>query len=286
LNRLRDAERLGEQHEKGAPAAHTGAPLSSKQAQKELTQMRQLKLLGLAALALFAFGAFASSAMAVEPEILCLVAGCEKLEGTLKGGVSSLVDLSGKTIEGKTAEAKLKGCKNDPVSETDVNLCVDVPLTFTGTKKGAVACRSENAKGEKSKNVEEINTLLDLHEASEETSAKVLQPLLTALVLGSALEAELIINCGGVKAKVKGIIACLLLPGGENIPTTKEVTVLCQVAERKEKEFDPITGTCTVLCSDLGTIGLSSSLDGTNFVDSWENIELKGTLNKDVFIDD
>jgi hypothetical protein len=245
--------------------------------------MRRLKLLGQIALALFAFGGFASIASAVEPEILCLVAGCGTLEGTLKGGVSRLEDLNGKAISATASEAKLKSCKNDPSSETDVNLCVDVPLTFTGVKKEKVACRSENSKGEKSKSPEEVVTLLDLHLASEESSTKVLEPLLTMLVLGSALESELIVNCGGIKAKLKGILACLLLPGLANVPTTQEITVVCKV---NEKTHDPETGTCVVLCEDLGKIGLISILDGSTEVDSWKNIELKGKLSKDIFIDD
>ena len=118
--------------------------------------MRKVKLLGFTALALLAFGAFTASAFAVEdgkPQILCLVEGCEKLEGTLKGGASSLEDLNGKTITGVTAEAKLKGCKNDEASKNDVNLCVDVPLTITGfkKKKSPVAAKTPKAKKMRSK---------------------------------------------------------------------------------------------------------------------------------------
>ena len=248
--------------------------------------MRKVKLLGFTALALLAFGAFTASAFATEdgkPQILCLVEGCEKLEGTLAGTTSRIEDLAGKTITGTGVETKLKGCKNDETGTKDVNLCVDVPITFTGTKKeGTVACRSENAKGEKDA-VETILTLLDLHMAAEETSAKVLQPLLTAEVLGTALEAELIINCGVVKSKVTGVVACLLLPGLANVQTTEEVTLKCEV---NKETHDAVTGTCTVLCEDLGKIGLVSTLDGSTKTDSWENIELKGKLNKDIFIDD
>jgi hypothetical protein len=247
--------------------------------------MRKVKLLGFTALALLAFGAFTASAFAVEdgkPQILCLVEGCETLEGTLKAGASSLEDLAGKVISGTAAETKLKGCKNDEAGTKDVNLCVDVVLTFTGVKKEAVACRSENAKGEKDP-VETILTLLDLHMAAEETSAKVLQPLLTAQVLGTALEAELTFVCGVVKSKVKGVIGCLLLPGLANVQTTEKVTITCEV---NTTTHDAITGTCTVLCEDLGKIGLISTLDGKTETDSWEKIKLEGSLNKDIFIDD
>ena len=248
--------------------------------------MRKVKLLGFTALALLAFGAFTASAFAVEdgkPQILCLVEGCEKLEGTLKGITENRIeDLNGKTITGTAVEAKLKGCKNDETSKNDVNLCINVPLTFTGTKKEKVACRSENAAGEKDP-VETILLLTDLHAAAEETSGKVLESLLTVKVLGTAeKEEELIINCGGVKSKVKGVLGCLL-PGLENIPITAELTIKCEI---NKTTHDPVTGTCTVLCEDLGKIGLISTLDGKTEVDSWENVELKGNLNKDIFIDD
>jgi hypothetical protein len=71
----------------------------------------------IAVLALFAFGAFAASgAYAVEkeeesnPRILCLVEGCNALEGTLTGGASELIDLNEKTITSTAAEALVKGC--------------------------------------------------------------------------------------------------------------------------------------------------------------------------------
>jgi hypothetical protein len=256
--------------------------------------MKKVKLLGFTVLALLAFGAFAAqSALAVEdgkPQILCLVAGCSTLEGTLKskeGVTSRLEDLNGLTITGTSAEAKLKGCKNDEAGENDINLCIDVPLTFLGTKKGKVACRSENSKGEKSKNPEEIVTLLDLHVGAEThlNAAKVtvLLPVLQELVLGSLLESELLLNCGGVKFGIKGTMVCLLEPGLVNVPITTEVTIVCTV---KKETHDPETGSCAVLCEDLGAIGLISTLDGTNKVDSWEEIELKGKLSKDIFIDD
>jgi hypothetical protein len=247
--------------------------------------MRTVKLLGFTALALLAFGAFTASAFAVEdgkPQILCLVAGCETLEGTLKGGASRIEDLAGKTIAATASEAKLKGCKNDEAGTKDVNLCVDVPLALTGFKKEAVACRSENAKGEKDA-VETVLTLLDLHMAAEETSAKVLQPLLTAQYLGTALEAEVTIVCGVVKSKVKGVLACLLLPGLANVQITEKVTINCEV---NITTHDPVTGTCTVLCEDLGKIGLIATFDGKTETDAWENIRLEGSLNKDIFIDD
>ena len=73
-----------------------------------------------------------------------------------------------------------------------------MPLHFTGVKQGAVACRSENNKGEKEP-VETVLTLLDLHIGAELTSGGVLQPVIFALVLGTALEEEVKFNCATVK---------------------------------------------------------------------------------------
>jgi hypothetical protein len=257
--------------------------------------MRTVKLMGLAVLALFAFAASGAYAVEAEesnnPRILCLVEPCNP-EATLKGGASFLEDLNGKKIEGATAEAKLKGCE-ELSGKKDFNLCKDIALTFTKTFKEKVACRSENAKGEKDP-VETILTLLDLHLAAElhenAKKEKVLLPLLIAKVLGTALEEELKIVCGVVKLKVNGpegkgaaVIGCLLDPGLENIPITKEVEVLCKV---NSTTHDPETGECNVLCADLGAIGVTATLDGTTVVDAWESIHLKGTFNKDIYIDD
>jgi hypothetical protein len=248
--------------------------------------MRQVKLLVLAAMALFAFGAFTASAFAVEaeeennPRILCLTTPCSGLEGTLKGGVSFLEDLTGKKIEGTTVEAKLKNCEN-LAGEKDINLCKDVPIDFFGVKKAGVACRSENESGEKDP-VETILALLDLHIAAEKSTSGVLEPLLLAQVLGVDLK-TLIFNCGGVKSVVKGTIACLLLPGLTNIPITGEVEIKCEI---NTTTHDAVTGTCNVLCEDFGKIGLTSTLDGKTETDAWEQITLKGKLNKDIFIDD
>jgi hypothetical protein len=250
--------------------------------------MRRIWLLAFAAMALFMFGALMTQgAFALEPEeennprILCLVVKCSDLEGTLRGGANRLEDLEGKTIESTSSELEFKKCE-DLAGEKDVNLCKDVKLNLFGTKKGAVACRSENAKGEKAP-VENIMTLVNLHTAAELTSGSVLQPLLMAKILGTALEEELIVNCGGVKAKIKGTVACLFLPGLQNIPTTAEVEDKCEV---NKVSHDATTGTCNVLCEDFGKIGLTAALNGIAEVDSWVAVTLKGKLNKDIFLDD
>jgi hypothetical protein len=209
------------------------------------------------------------------PRILCLVAKCgPELTGTLttKEGVpSKLVGLSGKTIEATKAELKLEKCESIAGHETDTNLCKNVPVTFTGFKKEKVACRSETAVGAKDP-VETVLTLLDLHLAAETTSGGVLQPILTAAMLGAGATAEkeetLKLICGVVKVEINngeakpkdGVLACLILPGLENVPTTVNVKVTCEVQENAKKEFDPLTGTCKILCEDFGKIGVSANL--------------------------
>jgi hypothetical protein len=259
--------------------------------------MRKFKLLGLMVLALFAFGAFAASgAYAVEkeeennPRILVLEGKASELKGTLKGTKAKLIQLNGeKTIEAAEASLLLENCEIIIGNEKDTNLCKDVPLHFSKVFQGLVACRSENAKGEKDP-VETVLTLLDLHVAAGGTP---LEPRIVARVLGTALEEEVILNCGGVKIQVKGVkegeknkagaIACTLTPGLVNVPTTTNIVALCKVNETTHDEEPPA---CSVLCSDFGTLGLEADLDGKTFKDAAENIHLEGTLNKDIFIDD
>jgi hypothetical protein len=257
--------------------------------------MRLFKLTGPAVVALLAFGAFAafaaSGAYAVEkeeennPRILCLVEGCNALEGSLKGGIGRLEDLSGKSLEWNASEVKLKGCQG-LAGNKDVNLCVDVPIHLIGMKKEKVACRSENAKGEKDP-VETILALLDLHLAAElHLNAKgetVLLSLLIAKVLGTALEEVLTMNCGGVKTTLKGTVGCLLEPGLENVPIINGIDIVCEL---NKVTHDPLTGSCNVLCEDLGKIGLVSTFNGKTEVDTWLEVKLGGILNEDIFMDD
>jgi hypothetical protein len=259
--------------------------------------MRKFKLLGLMVLALFAFGAFAASgAYATEaeesnnPRILVLEGEASALEGTLTGGEALLIQLNGeKTIKAVEESLLLKGCENLTGNVKDTNLCKDVPLHFTGVKQGLVACRSENAKGEKDA-VETVLTLLDLHMAA---GGSPLGPLILARVLGTGLEEEVLLNCGGVKIQVKGVkegeknkagvIACTFGPGLVNIPTTTKVEALCKVNGTTHDEEPP---SCSILCTDFGSTGLEADLDGKTFKDAAENIHLEGTLTKDIFIDD
>jgi hypothetical protein len=240
--------------------------------------MHKLKLLCLTALALFSFAAFAASAFAEEPAILVAEGKVSELKATLTGTAPiQLISLSGeKTITATGAIATVKGCKE--LSEKDTNLCEDQSLTFTGLKQGEVACRSENAKAEKDP-IETILTLLDEHVVSQKNAAKELVPALQAKILGNALEAEVKFNCGTTKSQVKGTIECLLSPG---LKTTTAIEKVCKV---NATTHDAEKGTCEILCTDLGTVGLEANLDGKTFKDAWELITLKGTTNKSIFID-
>jgi hypothetical protein len=262
--------------------------------------MHKVKLLGLLVLALFSFGAFAATGAYAEeekqkeeenkPQLLVLTGEGKEIKGTLTGENAELIQLSGeKTIKATKAEAKLENCENLSTNPKDTNLCKDVPLIFTGVKQGEAACRSENNKGEKAA-VETVSTLLDIHIGAGLNAAKKLIPILFAKALGSALEEEIKLACGLVKIQVLGgtekepkgspVLGCELLPGLENI-TVVEVT--CKV---NTTTHDAELPTCSVLCTDLGTPGFFADLDGKTFKDASESIKLKGTLNKDVFIDD
>jgi hypothetical protein len=257
--------------------------------------MKHVRLLILASLALCAFGAFsATSALATDansPSILVLEGGkATELEGTFKSEATSskLIQLSGeKTVESTGAEAKLKNCKEISGLPSDTNLCEPVAITFTGVKQAGANCRSENAKAEKDP-IETVLALLDLHLAAEEslegTAEMKLQPLLLARILGTAKEEEAIFVCGLVKIQVKGIVACLLLPGLTTVAAGGKYEIVCKV---DATTHDPITGHCETLC-EIGTqkIGVEADLDGKTFKDAWEEINLKGSFNKSTFIDD
>jgi hypothetical protein len=250
--------------------------------------MRRVKLLFFSALALMAFGTVgttvASAADEGTPQVLCLVAGCQNLEGTLKGGASELVTLSGKVISGETVEGTLKNCEAVAgTGEKDILLCKDVPIDFTGVKSGGANCKTEGDA------VGVVLVLLDLHMADEKSTGGVLQPLLLFHILNSKLELlEVVITCGVLKVLVKGTIGCLALPGLVNIPTTQEVEVLCKLLKKEKegkKEIDPETGTCEVLCELLEKNPFLANLGG-GYEDAWMSIHAKGKLNKDIFIDD
>jgi hypothetical protein len=254
---------------------------------KEQRNMTRVRLVVIAAMALFAFGAVSASmaqAEALAPEVLCLENCAKTIEATFKGLASELSTLGGLALTGETVKGTLTLCKPLEGNEKDFNLCEPVLLTFTGVKQKKVACRSEMGNGEEKDVIETVLVATDLHLASEETSGGVLQPLVLFKVLGALPgeeSNELTINCGGVKNKVKGTIGCLLSNGLENIPTTKEVTLACEL----NASHDAVTGKCEVLCEWLTTAPFLSNL-GNGFEDAWMKVSATGKFNKDVFIDD
>ncbi len=247
--------------------------------------MSKVKLLLFAVLALFAFSAVSAAVASAEdansPELLILEGtSVTKLEGKFKGGESFLAALGGKALTGTELSATLSGCKEGS-SAKDTTLCVS-ELTFKGVKQGKVACHSESSTGAKDA-IETVLVVTDTHLAAEKTSGGALQPLELFKVLGQTSgESELIINCGGVKDKVRGVIGCLLTPGLSTVAAGGTFTVACV---ENTTTHDKETGTCEVLCEWLTEHPFESNL-GTEFEDSWMGISATGSLNLSAYIDD
>jgi hypothetical protein len=249
--------------------------------------MRYLKPLMLAAMAMFAFAAVgtavAQAEEAREPALLLLENGVSTLTAKFKGTTSQLSTLGGKELTGTGVEGTLKGCKNLGASEKDTTLC-EALLTFTGVKKEKVACRSENQAATTKDAIETVLAFTDVHIANGETSSKVLVPLALFKVLGQASgepAEELVINCGGVKEKVKGALGCEVSPGLTNIPITSEATIACKLTAGHDQEV----AKCELLCEWLTEHPFESNL-GNGFEDAGMAITTKGTFSKDVFLDD
>lgn len=227
-------------------------------------------------------GAVGVTAAAAEdmgsPSILCLVKGCQNLEGTMTGGLAKLVAVkNAKIAEVEKSQVLLKNCEAVPgTEEKDIRLCKDVPSTFTNVKVEGTKCNTEG-------NAEGIALILfDLHMASETTTSSALEPLLLARVLNAKLEAlPVILLCASVlKFEVKGTLGCLLLPGLANITTKEKVEVLCKLHEK-----EPETGTCQQLCEWLSEAPFEVNF-GSGFEPAWMQFHVEGSLTKDIFIDD
>ncbi len=240
----------------------------------------------LTALALVALGALAAQPAVAEdgqPALLLLSGNVTTMEGTLKGGGATLESVGKKTITGTAVEGTVKSCKELEKSATDTSLCGPVQLKFTGTKKEATACRSESATGEKDP-TETILVSSDLHFASEETSGKELQPLLLLKVLGQVSgESELIVVCGTVKVKVKGVLGCLLLPGLTNVAAGGSLELKC-----KQSSGDSELGTCEKLCEWVTEFPFEATLNGKTFECAALSATASGALSSknDLFLDD
>jgi hypothetical protein len=244
--------------------------------------MRPFGVLACAAVLLCAAGATGAPVASAEdsgsPSILCLVKGCQNLEGTLTGGLAKLVAVkNAKVAEAEKSEMSLRNCEAvTGTEEKDIRLCKDVLSVFTNVKVEGTKCNTEG-------DPEGIALVLfDLHMASETTSASVLEPLLLARILNAKLEAlPVTLICGAaLKFEVKGTLGCLLLPGLKNVSTTEKLEVLCKLHEKT-----PETGTCQQLCEWLTEAPFEVNF-GSGFEPAWMQLHVEGAPSKDIFIDD
>ncbi len=253
--------------------------------------MRQLRLPLLATLLLLAISAIAASTASAElPAILLLTKGVTSLEATFenkeeKEGVVHVLETTGKKSFTSTgAKLKWKGCLPLEGKEADTNLCHEGLLTFEGTKFEAASCRSENGLGEKDA-VGVILAKVDMHLADEKSTAKLLVPLLMLKLEAVDKAKEIIVNCAGIKDKIKGIVGCLMLPGLKQIAANGEITIECEQENGKQ-----ITGTCEEtkeLCEELAKKPLEINF-GTAFEKAGLEFNplLKGSFPIETFIDD
>src|ERR1700684_4608222 len=246
--------------------------------------MTRVKTLGVAIIAILVVGAtMAGAAAAVTPALLILSGKVTELRMEGKGGGCDLEQANGKTLAGTGATFTASEF-TEAGSPLDTKAGV-ATIDCSGVKEGKVACRSETASGAKDP-IETVLSKLDLQVASEKTAGGVLEPLLISTVLGQAGSEELIVNCGGVKDKVKGHIGCLLLPGETNIPANepKAAELLCK-SEPKGKQ---VTGICAeekAVCEELAKNPFESSLGGALEAAAM-TMHLEVSFSKDVFIDD
>jgi hypothetical protein len=248
--------------------------------------MRQLTKLALG-LALVAglYSAVASmAAMAETPAILVLEGKVTELkfegsEATQKTALST----KAKEITGEGLSESMKGCTELEKKEKDSDSCTEGLLTLTKVKQGAVACRSETEAGIKDA-IETVLVKVSMLLADEKSTTKVLEPLRIFKVFGTDGK-ELTINCGAVKEKVKGSVACLLIPGLTEIPAGNFVELLCKTKEKGVQE----TGTCEetkAICEELAANPLLAALDGKTFESAALTYHLNEFVNKNIFIDD
>ena len=238
--------------------------------------MHRVKFTGVAVVAVCAFTALVASVAAAEP-LLSVLSGEKiselKYEGT--GGASTLETLSLKTIGGTKAKVTATfNALTDATADTG-----NATVTFEGTKKEKVSCRSESKAGVKDA-VETIVTQLSLTTAAELTKAKELEGMLVNKVEGDtkgAGETEVIINCGGVKELVLGTLPCLVTPINTEIAAGNAFNIKCV-----EEKGDLVTGECKETknaCEKLTNTPLLASL-GAGFEDAAEEVTLEGKFNK------
>jgi hypothetical protein len=233
--------------------------------------------------------ALVSSAAGSEPAILVLEGTVLQLQGTFTGTGSTLSTLSGRIIEGTGVTATIKGCLHlNGTNEKDTNLCHEAIADFTGVTLGKTAnCRSENSKGEKDA-IGTVLMLLDMHMvAGTLTGTETLIPLVGFKVLdilGKTTANPLKFKCGVVEERIKGWALCLLHPGLKEIPANEKIVeVLCKTKANGDPEEDKCT---TTLCSLITGEPLEGELGEKVPSMASMLVHLKGSFNKNVFIED
>jgi hypothetical protein len=251
------------------------APAQIQDRRTIMKQHRALLGIGLM-LACVLAGAVLTSAASALPLILVLPGEkAAELKYTGEGGASILEDGGARTIEGtKVKTTATFKAATEKEADTEAG---EVAVTFEGTKKGALACRSETTGGIKDP-VETILVNAALATASEESTSKTLQGMLVNL-----LKETLFINCGGVKEEVKGALPCLIAPALTEIAVGGTFEILCA-----QKGGVQTTGKCLeskATCENLAKNPLLANLGG-GVVSAGEQLTVKGTFNKMVLFDD
>ncbi len=201
-----------------------------------------------------------------------------ELNAVFKAGATTLAALGGKAFTGTSLEATAKACK-ESAGAKDTDACEGL-VTVKGVKQGTISCRSESALGKDP--AETILVRLDLGLATEKAASGELVPLLLLRVLGVAGEEELVLVCGTLKDRVRGVIGCLLTPGLATIVAGGGYEIVCK---QGGTTHDPETGECEQECEWLKEHPFEANL-GAGFEDAWMSVSATGSLNLSALIDD
>jgi hypothetical protein len=238
--------------------------------------MRQSRVWGIILLSSLVFGTGMVSMAMGDPVILVLPGEkAGELVFTATAGAVIIEDSSGRIISCLTATASatlMAISGNDADAELGA-----VNVSCKASKKEKVACRSENSKGEKDP-VETILINAGLITAKTESATKEVQGGLVFL-----LKENLLINCGAVKQEVKGSWECSMSPVLTEVAAGGNIEIFCSQGKGKQK-----SGTCLAskaACEDLTKNPLLASFSGS-FLGAGVEMQLKGSFNKMVFIDD
>jgi hypothetical protein len=244
--------------------------------------MRRFKPLCLVLMVLAVLAVVVPAMAAAEPLVLTLAAKeLEKLE--VSGETKGLTVLEGEksktAIECMTTKTVANSFKEADTTNTNL---YQGTVTLTGCKVGMTICRSETSGGIKDPN-ETILMKFDEHVAAGNNLEGTLVPFLMMKVAGVGGETPAIVNCGGVKWKIQGIVNCVLLPGLAQIAAGGTMETVC-----KQKEGIQIAGPCVVtaaLCKELEEKPLEVD-KGLGFEKAGAEGKYQGTTNRALFIDD